>query len=125
MSDKKWEYCVLEWLRFNVEPVAREANGEAKDAKEQTIALFGIRYANAQGKTTNEVLHTITTKNVNDKSKTASFIQIMGLLGGGGWELININQEPDRMERCTISSAYFKRVVIAGRNVDEPKIELA
>lgn len=122
MTDIKWEYCVLEWLRFNVDPKQRGTNGESSDAKEQPVAIFGVRFGDSAGKAANQILHKITIKDINDKSKQFSFAQGLGLLGTGGWELVSINQEPDRGDLCTITSAYMKRPIVDGRGINEPQI---
>lgn len=122
-----WEYAVLEWLRFNIEPVPRDSAGETKEGKEpreQTVAVFGVRYADGTEKPVYRLLHQVTTKNINDKSKTVALIDFMGMLGKSGWELVSANQEPDRMDLCTVNYLYFKRAAVEGRAVDEPKLDL-
>ena len=121
-----WEYAVLEWMRFNVEPAPREggAGGGANEAHEQTFAVFGVRFSDGAGKSVYRLLHQVTTKNVNDKSKNVALVDFIGLMGRAGWEMVSTYQEPDKMDICTVSSVYFKRAVAKDRAVDEPKVEL-
>lgn len=123
MMDNSWEYAVVEWFRFNVEQT-HAGEVDAKAAQEKTIAAFSVRYADGAGKVIYRPVHQITTKNVGDKSKNLALIQVLGLLGGAGWELVTMNQEPDRIDVCTITAVYFKRPFVAGRAVDEPQIDL-
>lgn len=118
--DSKWEYAVLEWHRFNVEP---PRPGES-EPKEKLFAAFGVRFADGSGKSTFKVLHQVTTKNVNDKEKNLQLVGAIGLLGGAGWEMVNLTQEPDRVDICTVTSVYFKRPMLEGRAADEPAIIL-
>lgn len=118
--NEKWEYAVLERLHFNVEPPPPEG-----EVKEQTIAAFGIRYADGSGKMLYCPVHQITTKNVSDKSKNLTLLQVAGLLGAAGWELVTLDQQPDRLDICTVSSMYFKRPMLEGRAVDEPHIDVS
>lgn len=122
--ENKWEYALLEWHRFNVEPAPKAIEGEPAEAKDQIIAMFGIRYADGAGKVIHRPVHQVTTKNIGDKSKNLAMVQVMGLLGGGGWEMVTLGQEPDRVDICTVTAAYFKRPAVEGRAVDEPKIDL-
>ena len=116
-----WEYAVLEWLRFNVDASLRP---EAAEAKDQLIAAFGVRFADGSGTAVYRKIHQVTTKNVADKTQNLMLIDAMGLLGKAGWEMVGIAQEPDRVDLCTVTSVYFKRLAVAGRAVDEPCIEL-
>ena len=120
MMENRWEYAVLEWLRFNVEQPLKQ---EEAEAKEQLIAVFGVRFADGGAKAVYRQLHQVTTKNVADKTKNMVLVEAMGLLGQAGWEMVGIAQEPDRVDMCTMTCVYFKRLSVEGRAVDEPRIE--
>jgi hypothetical protein len=48
----------------------------------------------------------------------------MGLLGGAGWELVSVQHSSPGNLRTQNKVAFFKRRVIQGRRVDEPRLVL-
>ena len=115
----QWEYCILEWLRFNPE-VAQRVDEAGK--KENVLALCGVRFCE-NGAVRQHVLGTITTPQA--MQETQLFAEGMGRLGGFGWELVQIQEKEDGWDVSTATSAFFKRPVQEGRSIDDAVGNLA
>jgi len=56
---------------------------------------------------------------LHQQEKIDHLAKSMGLLGGAGWEFVSTAEFQDRIDVCTVFSAYFKRPVLEGRKVEE------
>ena len=113
-----WEYCCLHsWYAS----YAKEKKGESSNP-------IVIVFLGAAG----------TTKRVVPKEKLIynGWEKALGLLGGSGWELVNIQHGISITTGSSFISnsggldisnsvAYFKRPAISGRAVDEPELNIA
>ena len=52
------------------------------------------------------------------------FLMAMGCLGLPGWEMVSVHHTADPKHFGTLGIAYFKRLVVVGRRVDEPPLTL-
>jgi len=110
MSEEKWEYCRV-WL-----------TGADKTKKGKNDNC-GITFISASG-------DLIPQELTNDKEafKFNAFLKVMGILGGNGWELVSLQHGNDMNSWWPINwqngAAYYKRRVLPGRAVNEPKITL-
>ena len=120
MMEIKWEYCILEYMRFNIEMNQKKENG---DLAEQLMAVVGVRFCGADGVVLSKVLKNITTSNREETKQEFFFGRVLGLLGERGWELTSLMEQPDHWDVCTTMSAYLKRPMLEGRALDEPTID--
>ena len=109
----QWEYCILEWLRFNPELAQRV---DAAGKKENVLALCGVRFCE-NGAVRQHVLGTLTTSQAMQDPQL--FAEGMGRLGAFGWELVQIQEKEDGCDVSTVTSAFFKRPVQDGRSIDD------
>ena len=109
----QWEYCILEWMRFNPE-VAQRVDDAGK--KENVLALCGIRFCEG-GTVRQHVLESITTQQALQENQ--SFAAEMGRLGSFGWELVQVQEKEDGWDVSNIISAFFKRPVKEGRPIND------
>lgn len=114
MSEQRWEYCTL------------RIDGRTHNEKDDSYQYgLEIRYFGSKILTLSS-LDGRSWKEYNPWSKA------MALLGEYGWEMIsvqhlqleNVERGSDRL-RPYEAVAYFKRPMLAGRNIDQPKLELA
>ena len=121
MMEARWEYCILEYMRFNIDSNRKNQAGEIE---EQVMAIYGVRFCGSGGNLISKALKNITTLNVEEYKKEYFWGRILGLLGERGWELVSIMEQPDHWDVCTTTSAYLKRPVLEGREVDQPEIDV-
>jgi hypothetical protein len=108
-DDTRWEYCEL-WLD-GVAAHDSAGTGQVSYSYECYIIFSGH---DGGGK----------TQVVSELGKVLSFHpwrRAMGLLGGAGWELVTVQHGSPGNLRNQNKVAFFKRRVVAGRKVDEPK----
>ncbi len=117
MSDQQWQYCelALDDYKFH-------EGGFFKGKGGYGYSCY-VRYCGANGDIKEQLsdLKTITEIDLFGKA--------LGRLGALGWELVSIQHSPggggngDSIYMSfSIRVAYFKRPVVAGRAVNEPKL---
>ena len=130
MTDDKWEYCILNLLDH-------KALSKKKGLLSTETVGYGynctVVYVDASGISMLQRLSDLETP-----SEFNPFVRAMGLLGGFGWELVSVqygnlafsfggfSKEEYRWDTLSQGNrvAYFKRRVLSGRAVNEPKLEL-
>lgn len=118
MLEQMWEYCIFEFMKFNI-----DSNLQQKD---QLAAVYRLKLCGPDGKITKKVLHQITSEDLSanrNRETKEPFACIIGRLGWAGWEMISSIELQDRMDICTVFTTYFKRPVKEGRPVTEPIVE--
>jgi len=131
-TQTQWEYCRLsiadakQHVKGGILGIGGEVQGFGYNSS--------LTYYSISGETITEKLTTNT-----EPTNLRPFSTAMGLLGAGGWELVSIQHgnlaatskgtTPDTtLYWDTISwncvVAYFKRLVVAGRAVNEPQVRL-
>lgn len=109
----QWEYCLLEWMRFNPDEAQRI---DSQGAKENVLAVCGVRFCQGQD-SKQKVLATLTAAQAQEERHL--FVEGLGLLGRYGWELVQVKEVDDGWDIARITTAYFKRAVQEGRPIDD------
>jgi hypothetical protein len=123
---QQWEYCELRLYSSKSHPT------KGRREKRQWSYQCTLRYYSPQGEMLRVQLTTL-----NEPVDFHPFGRAVGLLGARGWELvstqygISIGPDPDAPGsmreggyiRWDNRMAFFKRPVVEGRAVDEPKLE--
>jgi hypothetical protein len=114
MAEQQWEYCEL----FLGKITEKKKKGFLCDCY--------LRYNSPTGQSTLVLLATL-----KEAVTYNPFTRAMGLLGGAGWELVSVQYgnksgweiNDDALIKSN-RAAYFKRPVMTGRAVDEPKLSI-
>jgi hypothetical protein len=125
MSIEQWEHCVLA-----IEGSKKHSKGLLGGGSEGWSYDCSIWYYGPAGDVTK-----VTLASISDVISYNPFDKAMALLGGAGWEIVSV-QHGTALYTTGMGSymggklhwdniiAYFKRPVIAGRTVDQPKLNL-
>ena len=123
MADLQWEYCQL-WLN-NAEEVTPGFRDKWTGGMGYSCHIC---YCSSAGQ---EIRHALSWVKAKPPIGFNPFLKTMALLGIFGWELISV-QHGNASHATGVSQplmdsdmvAYFKRPVVPGRAVDEPKLVL-
>ena len=128
MEEQRWEYCELGLVEWTTKEKKSRANVFAPLQKETTRAYeCYLRYYIPVGGEIRRSLGELGTP-----LQLNPFVEAMGLLGSNGWELVSV-QHGNRYGGGPMPGfdngimwdnrvAYFKRPIVPGRAVDEPKL---
>ena len=132
MTEQKWEFCELRLRSIKTEEIKK---GSMK-GQSQSYYDCNILYYSPSGEVISEYLPKLLAQNELQPLQFNPFSKAMGLLGAAGWELVSVQYgivNPGTSAyggseggyiRWDNRFAYFKRSIVAGRAINEPKLNI-